>query len=190
MARKRKFSLDDLYKQTKQVLLRYGYEGFTFGILAISLDVSRGALYKYFNNKDVLITNYMIHETTQFVERLKEIDTIEDFDEQLDYLLHIILKDTDIHQIRQIAMKLPKTNHKEVEANKTKISRLHQDMYQSLQGFIVKGKSQQKLKQTLPDDLIIGMLFSTIDLPNHHNIPYDEWIMHIKEMICHGIVSK
>lgn len=57
MARERKFTRDDLYETTKYMLLENGYEGFTFSKLAEKLNVSRGAIYKYFNNKDELITD-------------------------------------------------------------------------------------------------------------------------------------
>ncbi|MBS4220732.1 TetR/AcrR family transcriptional regulator [Bacillus sp. FJAT-49711] len=188
MARERKFSMDDLFRETKHILLQYGYEGFTFGILASKLGISRGALYKYFDNKDVLITDYMVYETEQFIEKLKKINTIEDFEGQFDFVLHTILKDTEIHQIREMAIKMPKIEHKKIGENKKRIAALHQNMYQSMQDFINKGKNEAKLKQQLPDDLIIGFLFNTIDLPNHRNIPYSEWIQYIKEIICHGIV--
>ncbi|PFK32154.1 TetR family transcriptional regulator [Bacillus cereus] len=190
MARERKFSTEDLYKETKQILLQYGYEGFTFGILASKLNVSRGALYKYFDNKDILITDYMVYETEQFVERLKQINSFKDFEDQFDYLLHTILKDTEIHRIREIAIKLPKMNDKKTEANKKKINDLHQDMYYSLQSFVEKGKSESKLKQELPNDLILGFLFGIIDIPNLRNIPYSEWTKYIKEVVRHGIIKE
>ena len=42
MARERKFSLEELFQTTKQLLLDYGYEGFTFSLLADQLEVARG----------------------------------------------------------------------------------------------------------------------------------------------------
>lgn len=120
MARERKFSTEDLYKETKQILLQYGYEGFTFGILASKLNISRGALYKYFDNKDILITDYMVYETEKFVGKLKQINSFKAFEDQFNHLLHTILMDTEIHRIREIAIKLPKMNNKKTEANKKK----------------------------------------------------------------------
>ncbi|WP_029268209.1 TetR/AcrR family transcriptional regulator [Virgibacillus alimentarius] len=190
MARERKFSTDALYRETKHILLQDGYEGFTFGILASNLGVSRGALYKYYDHKDDLITDYMVYETEQSVEKLKQIDAINDFEDQFDYLLEVILKDTDIHRIRQMAMNLPQTNHEKTEANKQKIMDLHQTMYHSMQGFVDKGKRESKLKQELPNDLIIGFLFGTIDLPKPKSIAYFEWIKSIKEIIRHGMITE
>lgn len=190
MARARKFSTEDLYKETKQILLQYGYEGFTFGILASKLGVSRGALYKYFDNKDVLITEYLVYETEQFVERLKKMNNLEDFEDQFDYLLNTILKDAEIHRIREIAIKLPEMNDKKTEASRKKIHNLHQDMYDLLKSLVEKGKSESKLKQELPNELIFAFLLEIIDLPNQQNTPYSEWIKYIKEIVRHGIFKE
>lgn len=190
MARARKFSTEDLYKETKQILLQYGYERFTFGILASKLGVSRGALYKYFDNKDVLITEYLVYETEQFVERLKKMNNLEDFEDQFDYLLNTILKDAEIHRIREIAIKLPEMNDKKTEASRKKIHNLHQDMYDLLKSLVEKGKSESKLKQELPNELIFAFLLEIIDLPNQQNTPYSEWIKYIKEIVRHGIFKE
>ena len=75
MARERKFSTDDLFQASKQLLLQHGYEGFTFSLLADQFDVCR-ALYKYYENKEELITDFMIYEMGKFLFELKEIKTI------------------------------------------------------------------------------------------------------------------
>ncbi|WP_257471059.1 hypothetical protein [Bacillus tropicus] len=132
----------------------------------------------------------MVYETEKFVGKLKQINSFKAFEDQFDHLLHTILMDTEIHRIREIAIKLPKMNNKKTEANKKKINDLHQDMYYSLQSFVEKGKSESKLKQELPNDLILGFIFGIIDIPNHKNIPYSEWIKYIQEVVCHGIIKE
>lgn len=190
MARERKFSKEDLYRETKYILLQHGYEGFTIQMLAAKLDVSRGAIYKYYDNKDVLITDYMIYETEQFVERLKIIHLIDDFDDQLDQLLEIILKDKDNHRIREMGIKhIPHMKHPKIHHNKEQIMNLHQVMYDTLQDFVNKGKIESKIKQELPNDMVLGFIFGTIDLPNRTNMPYDEWFGYIRDVIRHGIVT-
>lgn len=190
MARERKFSTEDLFDLTKQLLLKHGYEGFSFGIIARQLNVSRGALYKYYDNKEALITDYMVFETEQFIERLKKINELPDFDTQFDYLLHLILDDSEVQQIRRMAMKIPDINHEKVKANKEKISSLHIDMYTALKSFVDLGKHDNHLKENLPEELILGFIFHAIDLPNSGNTPYPEWIEYVKEIICHGIFTE
>ena len=188
MARERKFTKVDLYQATKELLLEVGYEGFNFSILADNLKVSRGAIYKYFKNKDHLITNYMVYEMEKFIEHLTYIGTLDDFDSQFESLLQSILADKDNQRIREMAIRLPEINSKYTEENRKRISSLHLEMYHSLQEFVTKGKKQKKFPTHLPDSLILGFIFNTIDLPNHEQLPTEEWIGHIRFMLSHGIV--
>lgn len=87
MARERKFSLNELFQQTKQLLLEHGYEGFTFGLLAERLGVSRAAIYKHFENKEEAITAYMVDEMEQVFAKLVHIHDCPTFDEQFRFCL-------------------------------------------------------------------------------------------------------
>jgi len=82
MARESKFTKSELYQATNRLLLQYGYAGFHFGLLAEQLNVSRAALYKYFNNKDELITEYMAYEMEQFMQDLEKVNKYHSFEEQ------------------------------------------------------------------------------------------------------------
>src|SRR5690625_5975859 len=95
MARERKFSKEGLYETTKETLLDHGYNGFTIGKVAKSLKVSRGTIYKYFDNKEELITEYMVYEMKLFLIELKEINSYQGFQAQFDFLLDIILRDNE-----------------------------------------------------------------------------------------------
>ncbi|MBP1950182.1 TetR/AcrR family transcriptional regulator [Virgibacillus litoralis] len=92
MARERKFSDKTLYNAAKHILLNNGYEGFTFSLLADELKVSRGALYKYYENKEELIMDYMIFEMNRFLAELKEINNYDRFDSQFDFLIKLMFK--------------------------------------------------------------------------------------------------
>ena len=143
MARERKFSIEDLFQQTKKLLLLQGYDGFTFSILAEQLDVSRGTLYKYYDNKDELITDYMIHEMEQFLTDLKEINDYNTFNEQFDFLLDLILQNTDIHHFISMNHQIKADSSEKVKHNKEQLSKLHLDMYDYLQNFINTGKREE-----------------------------------------------
>lgn len=182
MARERKFSTDELFQATKELLLSHGYEGFTFSLLSDRLQVSRGALYKYYENKEELITNYIFYEMDQYLLKLKQINLHEDFEEQFHFLLNLMFSYSDIQKLIKIGQQVP--GHQE------KFGLIHLDMYQYLQGFIELGKKEGKLKRHLPNNLILGYIFQSVAIPNHSGIPYDQWASSIKEIICHGMFTK
>jgi TetR/AcrR family transcriptional regulator, repressor of fatR-cypB operon len=190
MARDRKFSTNDLFKRTMELLLQYGYEGFTFSLLADQLDVSRGTLYKYYENKEELITDFMIHEMNLFLEELKNIRKIEGFESQVDFLLELIFKNASIPPLIDIGKSIPGNINQKVRENQNKLEQQRFAMYHNLQEFIDLGRKEGKLKDNLPDSLVLGFIFQTIAIPNHFAIPRSQWVNSIKEIICHGMFVK
>jgi TetR/AcrR family transcriptional regulator, repressor of fatR-cypB operon len=190
MARERKFSTDELFQATKYLLLKHGYDGFTFSLLAESLHVSRGAIYKYFDNKEELVTEYMIYEMNYFLDELEAIEHIEDFADQLDFLINIIFKNEKIQPLIEIGKNIPIHTNQKARSNKEKLDSLLLQMYGNLEGFVRQGKEENKLNATIPDGLILGYIFQSIVIPNHFDIPQEEWVHSIKEMICHGILTR
>jgi TetR/AcrR family transcriptional regulator, repressor of fatR-cypB operon len=188
VARERKFNTVDLFQAAKQLLLEYGYDGFTFSLLADRMDVSRAALYKYYENKEELITDFMIYEMEQFLHELKEIEKLNGFDQQFDFLMDFIFTKTEIHHLIKAALhvlaKLEQTN-----INKEKLEKLPLEMYRYLNTFILKGKEEGKLKSHIPDSLIIGFILQTVAIPNHFGISHQEWLNSIKEIICQGMFN-
>ncbi|MEH7093500.1 TetR/AcrR family transcriptional regulator [Neobacillus vireti] len=188
MARERKFSTDDLFQATEQMLLTHGYEGFSFSLLADQLEISRGAIYKYYDNKEELITDYMLYEMEQFLAELKDIESVDGFDAQFDFLINLIFKNSTIPHMIELGRRIPINGNQKVKENHEKLDKKHLNMYQHLQGFISLGRQELKLKETLPDPLILGFIFQTIMIPNHFGIPHTIWIRSIKEMIRHGML--
>jgi TetR/AcrR family transcriptional regulator, repressor of fatR-cypB operon len=190
MVRERKFSTDSLFLATKETLLDHGLEGFNFALLAERLEVSRGTLYKYYVNKEELVTDFMIYELNKFLVELKKIKDYNDFDSQFDYLFEVIFRDHTIPQLIEMGMQIPVQNNEKVRGNKEKLGKLHLDMYQYLQDFIQLGKNEKILKPHLPDCLLLGMIFQSINIPNHFGIPRVEWINSIKEILSNGMFLK
>lgn len=188
MARERKFSTDNLFQATKQMLLAHGYEGFSYSLLAEQLEISRGAIYKYYDNKEELITDYMLYEMEHFLAELKDIESVDGFDAQFDFLINLIFKNSTIPHMIELGRRIPITGNQKVKENHEKLDKQHLNMYQHLQGFISLGRQELKLKETLPDPLILGFIFQTIMIPNHFGIPQSIWISSIKEMIRHGML--
>ncbi|CAG9609900.1 TetR/AcrR family transcriptional regulator [Pseudoneobacillus rhizosphaerae] len=190
MARERKFSTDELFQATKLLLLKHGYEGFTFSLLADYLHVSRGAIYKYYENKEELISEFMLYEMNEFLLDIKGIEQIDGFQDQLDFLIRIMFKNEKIQQLIEMGKEIPKSTNEKARVNKEKLDMLHLQMYHNLQGFVLKGKEEKKLNASIPDGLILGYIFQSVAIPNHFDIPQTEWVDSIKEMICHGILKR
>ncbi|MEH7235169.1 TetR/AcrR family transcriptional regulator [Bacillus sp. JJ1562] len=187
MARERKFTTEELYQTTEELLLVYHYEGFQFSLVADQLQVSRGTIYKYFENKEELITEYMLFKMEQFLHELKEINSIEGFHAKFDFLLNIMFKNPELHQLIEIGKRVPTHINSKVKENLEKLESYHLKMYQYMNGFIQAGKNENKLNTNVPEPLILGYIFQSIAIPNHFGIPHDVWVGSIKEIICHGI---
>ncbi|HLO12553.1 MAG TPA: TetR/AcrR family transcriptional regulator [Pseudoneobacillus sp.] len=187
MVRERKFSTESLFQATKQSLLEHGYEAFTFAILAERLEVSRGTLYKYYDNKEELVTDFMIFEMNLFLHEMKRIKEYKGFVAQFDFLFEEIFKDPTIPKLIEMGIQIPVENNEKVRTNKEKLDILHLDMYQHLQDFINLGRDEGILKRHLPDGLLLAMIFQTINIPNHFGVPRLEWVKSIKEIITTGM---
>lgn len=187
MARERKFTTEELYQVTEELLLAYNYEGFQFSLVADQLHVSRGAIYKYFENKEELITEFMLFKMEQFLHELKEINSIEGFHTQFDFLLNLMFKNPELYQLIEIGKRVPVDINVKVQGNIEKLESYHREMYQYVQGLIESGKRDQLLNPNLPEPVVLGYVFQSVAIPNHFGIPHNIWVQSIKEMICHGI---
>lgn len=189
MARDRKFSTEDLYHATKHILLQQGYEGFNFSLLAERLDISRGAIYKYFDNREELVIHFMRYEMNLFLVELLEIEQYSTFDEKLTFLLDLIFKNPSVPRLIEIGQRIPINENIKVKEDFFKLEDLRLEMYKHLQGFIDLGREEQKLKPSIPDALILGFIFQSIMIPNHFDIPHSVWVQSLKEILCNGILQ-
>jgi TetR/AcrR family transcriptional regulator, repressor of fatR-cypB operon len=187
MARERKFSEDDLFKAVERVLLTSGYDGLNFGLLAEQLHVSRGALYKYYKNKEDLVLEYMVHKMHIFFRELKEMEKHESFEHKFDYLFHIMFKHSAIVQILAMAHQNPFDKNERMIRNKDKMTEYHLNIYAQLDSFIKFGKQEGIIKDEFPNSLLLGMMFQTIVIPNHFGVPEEEWVTSIKNIIQKGM---
>lgn len=187
MARTRKFTKVDLYHITKETLVNEGYDGFTFGTLAEKLEVSRGAIYKYFDNKDELITEYMVYEMNEFLLELKYIRTYHTFNEQFEYLFDLLFKDTGIHKIIGMGPQIQNQDNEKVKVNLNELHVLHKKMYSYLEEFIQLGKNEGLIKESIHHGVILGLIFQTVAIPNHFHLPKEQWVESLKEIIQFGM---
>lgn len=190
MARERKFTDDELFKATKLLLTREGYDAFTFSRLALMMEVSRGSIYKYYENKDELISEFLMYEMNRFLQGFNELDKSGDFKTQFYLVIDFIFKHTEIHHILEIIKQIPKNSSNRILSNQTKLNSYHTNMYKQFQGLIELGKKERIIKSHISDAIILGMTFQTIAIPNHYGIPNDEWIASIKEILSEGMFQK
>lgn len=187
MARERKFSLEELFKTTKELLILHGYRGFTFSLLAEKLQVSRGTIYKYYKNKDELIIDYMIDDLNQFLREMKAIEQYEEFEKQFDSLLNLILERTGISEMIFVYAQVSNHASKKLKKHQETLFALHEEMYGYLHRFVELGKKEKKLKPHLPDGLIIGFILQSAAIPNRYDVPRTEWIQSMKETMKDGM---
>lgn len=187
MARERKFTLEEVYRTVKPLLLTYGYDKFSFGHLAEDLDVSRGALYKYFKNKDELIMRYMVFELREQLAELKTIHAYNTFEDQFDFLLDWVLKREELHVLIQVGSQVPVRAGTSVEKYKHKLDRLHLQMYKELNPVMELGKEAGRLREDLDHRIALGFIFQTVAIPNHFDVQHEEWVKTIKDMIRYGL---
>lgn len=190
LGRDRKFTDEELFNATKSMIIHDGYEAFTFSRLAAVLNVSRGSIYKYYENKDELISEFLMYEMNRFLLEFNVLDKTGDFQSQFNLLIDFIFEHNNIHQVLEIIHQIPSNTTKRVEDNKSKLSEYHVDMYKQFQGFIELGRKENMIKSHIPTAVMLGMIFQTIAIPNHFAIPQDEWIASIKEILSHGMFSK
>lgn len=190
LGRDRKFTDEELFNATKSMIIHDGYEAFTFSRLAAVLNVSRGSIYKYYENKDELISEFLMYEMNRFLLEFNALDKTGDFQSQFNLLIDFIFEHNNIHQVLEIIHQIPSNTTKRVEDNKSKLSEYHVDMYKQFQGFIELGRKENMIKSHIPTAVMLGMIFQTIAIPNHFAIPQDEWIASIKEILSHGMFSK
>lgn len=189
MARERKFSNEELFQLVKKILLQHGYEGFHFGLLAEQLDISRGALYKYYENKDELITDFMLYEMKSFIGDLAQIENQGDFEAQFNFLMDLIFDKSEVHQLITVVQQMGSSSNEKAKENKEQLEKLPLEMYRYLQNFISFGKKEGKLKEHIPDSVMLGFIFQSIAIPNHFGISRSVWVNSIKEIISKGMFT-
>ena len=142
MGRGRKFSTSEMFDVAERLLLTVGYEGFTIGLLADELHVSRAAIYKYYTNKESLIAEFMVERMTTLIDSLQKINDQDPFLEQLDQLLEIIFNSKDLHQILSYTHVINDRGDEEIIRKLTMLQQMHMSMYLPMQKMIEQGKTR------------------------------------------------
>lgn len=188
MGRDRKFTSHELLHAAKELVLKTGYEGFTFGQLGKELDVSRAAIYKYYTNKDELLMDVMLDAMSISTQMLQSIDNTVSFHDQLSSLLDKIMKMKDLHQTLSIMRFIPDTVDT-IQQKKQQLNNMHHLLYAPLNHVVEQGKREGIINNSIPNELILGFIFQTIEIPNMNQLDEVTYMRHIHQFILHGITS-
>lgn len=189
MARERKFSTEDIFNETKKLLLEHGYERYNIGLLAEKLNVTRAAIYKYYTNKDELVVDFMLHEMDEMIAQFEKVNEFEQFEEQLNSVLTTIFNSKDLHHILAFAQLIEAKDDDNVAQKLQRLNELHMEMYKPLIGLIAKGKREQLIHQELPDSIMLSFIFQSIQIPNHMNEPKETFIHSLRKLILNGLYT-
>ena len=188
MVREKKFSTEDIYLQTHDLLIKEGYEKFSFSLLANSLAVSRAAIYKYYTNKDELISDYLVGQMKQMMEEFHQINWSLDYSDRFDQLFELIFKYREAHLISNALPHDKMIISTEKQKQKETVSgEVHGQFFNYIQQFIQTGKTNGHIKKEIPDSLIVGIIFHSINIPDRSNLSSQERAYFIKMIIKNGV---
>lgn len=188
MVREKKFTQEELFRETHNLILEVGYEKFSFMLLSKRLRISRAALYKYYGNKDELILDYLTDQMEQLVRQLQSIEWSVDFKEKLSQLIALIFEYADTHAISYM-IPPQKWSHEKTDYPYLKKSKdLHSTFYTFIQQTIEEGQKKGFILKTVPTMVIIEQLFHSITLPNRTGLSTEERTTYLTEILLYGIL--
>lgn len=190
MAREKKFSTEDIYQEAHSLLMAVGYDKFSFGLLANSLNVSRAAIYKYYTNKDELIYDYMISEMEKMVDDLEKLDWSTDYPAQFQQLFALIFEYGDVHQISFMIPNKQIADDEKMKEKTQQSQMLHKRFFQQIQIFIQTGQNKGYIKKNIPESIIIELIFHSVTIPDRAGLSQSERAHYLQEIICQGIFEK
>ncbi len=189
MARKKTFTQEELYTATHQLMLEEGYDQFNFMKLAKALDVTRTALYKYYNNKDELLQDYLKTRMQNFVKRIETTDWSENYEEKLSELLNLVFDFADIHRI---SLQVPRQQWNEENKDLPDIresKQLHQTFFNFIQGVIEEGQQNGFLDAEIPSLILIEIILHSVTLPNMSGLSTEKRYYFLKKILFKGILN-
>lgn len=189
MGRDRKFNTVDLFLCTKKMIIQTGYEGFTIGQLAKQLNVTRAAIYKYYQNKDELLLDFMVEEMKNALASFSSLSKSLPFLEKINLLLQQIFTYKDLHMILGIQDVIPTKGNPQLEAKKEQLSHMHHELYKPLIHVVQQGKLEGYIAMDMPNELLLGFIFQSISIPNHSGMNAEQLLLFTKKLILNGILQ-
>ncbi len=179
--KKRRLDQLSLMKKTEEILLELGYGGFNFSVLSKSLGIGRSTLYEYYSSKDELIADYMSDLMDKFMRDLKEIRRIPNGEAQLLSLIQLMIKYAHIHHVLQMVELL------NMDSLLVKFKKAHLEIIEDIQGIVEYGKKEGVVRKEIPTEVLVSLLFNTINKPSSIEMELGQWSEWIWEIIYTGI---
>lgn len=176
----------DLMRETEALLLKHGYGGFNFSVLSTSLGVARSTLYEYYASKDDLIVAYMNKLMVDYIDELTTIVACDDAKGQLFQLIELMVKYAHIHTILKMIPLLRKDSEAVIEMKERFITD-HVRIIQQIQMIIDHGKEKNVVRKEIPTDVLVNLLFNTINKPTSLKMDNNTWAKWIWEIIYTGM---
>lgn len=186
MMTKKKIQHVELMKTAESLLLEQGYGGFNFSVLSTLLGVGRSTLYEYYASKDELIVDYMNELMKNYRSELSLIVELQDAKTQLLQLIELMVKYSHIHNILKIIPLLQSDADVVIKMKEDFITE-HIHIINDIQSVINNGKQQKIIRQEIPTDVLVNLLFNTINKPSSLKVDNKAWAKWIWEIIYVGM---
>lgn len=186
---RKKLERQELLILTEKLLLEQGYGGFNFSVLSKMLGVGRSTMYEYYASKDDLIADYMTELMVNYINELTIIVAHEDAKEQLLHLIELMITYSHIHSILQI-IPLLQSDSDVVKKLKQEFIKDHVHIIRQVQSIVGIGKEANVIREEIPTDVLVNLLFNTINKPTSLKLDNKAWAKWVWEIIYIGIEPK
>lgn len=183
---RKKINRPELLKTTEKLLLEQGYGGFNFSALSKLLEVGRSTLYEYYASKDDLIVDYMNELMKSYTSELSTIVAHKNAQEQLFQLIELMIKYAHIHNILKVIPLLQSESEVVMKMKESFIAD-HIHIIKEIRNLISNGKRDNVIKKEIPTDVLVNLLFNTINKPTSLKMDNKAWAKWVWEIIYRGI---
>ena len=186
---RKKLEHEMLMEATEKLLLEQGYGGFNFSALSSILNVGRSTLYEYYGSKDELVADYMTELMINYTDELKQISIEIDAEKQLIRLIELMIKYAHIHDVL-LMIPLMQSDSKPVQKVKADFVKDHLVIINYIIDIVEYGKEKLVVKKEIPTNILVNLLFNTINKPSSLDMDIDIWAKWVWEIISAGITPK
>lgn len=183
MSRKKTIDPVDLFTATEELILEQGYSRFHFKALAEKLGVARSTIYNYYDKKEELVTDYMIHLLERSVER---IDDAAEEEEPVKGLIRLWSRYAHMHQMLQIMPYIDREATEIVRRNVQRMFELFQEMKAKIGVILTTGKEAELMRQDVSLSTRIGFIMATVQIPIT-NMTEEEWVDEVYAILRDGL---
>lgn len=178
-----------LMATTEKLLLEQGYGGFNFSILSNHLNIGRSTLYEYYASKDDLVAEYMTEIMINYTKELSLITEESDAEAQLILLIQLMIKYAHIHDVLQM-IPLMQSESQPVQKVKEEFVKDHLIIINYIIDIVEYGKNKSVIREEIPTNILVNLLFNTINKPSSLDMDLNMWARWVWEIISIGVTPR